>query len=336
MIVGERDDDGLRAHRDPRPRGRGGLGPPRGGRARPGRRAWTTAPGELWPPAGAEPLDTAGLYDRLAELGFGYGPAFQGATAAWRRGDEVYAEVALDERQSDDAAALRRAPGALRRRLPRGDRARTPGAAVLVRGRATASARALRRCGSRSCRPARAAFTLRATDATGTPVLCVDSLATRPIDPAQLRAARATRPLYGLGWTEIAAAPGDGPRRRRSARPTDFDGLDAVTTTVASDDAARGSARGARARARLARARGRDPADRRHADDDPATASRLRPDPQRAGRAPRPLHPARGRRGAALGGRARRRRAAARVARRAAARPAPGSRRRVHRARVLR
>ena len=53
------------------------------------------------------------------------------------------------------------------------------------------------------------AFTLRATDATGTPVLCVDSLATRPIDPAQLRAARATRPLYGLGWTEIAAAPGD-------------------------------------------------------------------------------------------------------------------------------
>ena len=61
-------------------------------------------PPELWPPAGAEPLETAGLYDRLAELGFGYGPAFQGATAAWRRGDAVYAEVALDERQGDDAA----------------------------------------------------------------------------------------------------------------------------------------------------------------------------------------------------------------------------------------
>ena len=102
VIVGERDDDGLRSIEI---------------HARAGEADWVRhaagvltpdtsmdeAPGELWPPAGAEPLDTAGLYDRLAELGFGYGPAFQGATAAWRRGEEIHAEVALDERQSDDA-----------------------------------------------------------------------------------------------------------------------------------------------------------------------------------------------------------------------------------------
>ncbi|WP_425311150.1 polyketide synthase dehydratase domain-containing protein, partial [Kitasatospora aureofaciens] len=33
----------------------------------------------------------------MAGAGFGYGPAFRGLRAAWRRGDEVFAEVALPE-----------------------------------------------------------------------------------------------------------------------------------------------------------------------------------------------------------------------------------------------
>jgi len=33
---------------------------------------------ETWPPAGAVPIDVAGLYPRLAEVGLRYGPAFQG------------------------------------------------------------------------------------------------------------------------------------------------------------------------------------------------------------------------------------------------------------------
>ena len=52
--------------------------------------------GSQWPPAGARELDVEFLYDRLAEAGFGYGPAFQGVQAAWRTDTEVYAEVALD------------------------------------------------------------------------------------------------------------------------------------------------------------------------------------------------------------------------------------------------
>ncbi|MGW2256249.1 polyketide synthase dehydratase domain-containing protein, partial [Kitasatospora sp. NPDC001660] len=51
----------------------------------------------VWPPAGAESVDLTGLYEGLAEAGFGYGPAFRGLGAAWRRGDEVFAEVALPE-----------------------------------------------------------------------------------------------------------------------------------------------------------------------------------------------------------------------------------------------
>ncbi|MEU0163832.1 type I polyketide synthase, partial [Streptomyces sp. NPDC006261] len=48
-----------------------------------------------WPPAGAEPLDTEGCYEQFAELGFAYGPVFQGLRAVWRRGDEIFAEVSL-------------------------------------------------------------------------------------------------------------------------------------------------------------------------------------------------------------------------------------------------
>ncbi|WP_371102976.1 SDR family NAD(P)-dependent oxidoreductase, partial [Streptomyces sp. PU_AKi4] len=50
-----------------------------------------------WPPADAEPIDVAGLYERHIAQGYGYGPAFQRVRAAWRRGDEVFAEAALDD-----------------------------------------------------------------------------------------------------------------------------------------------------------------------------------------------------------------------------------------------
>ncbi|GFJ85386.1 hypothetical protein Phou_095660 [Phytohabitans houttuyneae] len=51
--------------------------------------------GESWPPAGAQPVDVDGCYDAFADAGFTYGPLFQGLRAAWRRGDETFAEVEL-------------------------------------------------------------------------------------------------------------------------------------------------------------------------------------------------------------------------------------------------
>ncbi|GAA4020931.1 hypothetical protein GCM10022247_51320 [Allokutzneria multivorans] len=56
-----------------------------------------------WPPAGAEEIEIGQLYQRFAENGFAYGPAFQGVRAAWASGDDVYAEVALPPRQRADA-----------------------------------------------------------------------------------------------------------------------------------------------------------------------------------------------------------------------------------------
>ncbi|WP_415954540.1 polyketide synthase dehydratase domain-containing protein, partial [Streptomyces sp. KLOTTS4A1] len=53
-----------------------------------------------WPPQGAEAVSVEGMYDFLAELGYGYGPTFRGLRAVWRRDDELFVEVGL----SGDAA----------------------------------------------------------------------------------------------------------------------------------------------------------------------------------------------------------------------------------------
>ena len=52
---------------------------------------------EPWPPEGSEQVEIDVLYDRFAAAGLEYGPAFQGLIAAWRLGDEVFAEVCLPE-----------------------------------------------------------------------------------------------------------------------------------------------------------------------------------------------------------------------------------------------
>jgi len=51
-----------------------------------------------WPPIGAQQVDIADCYSDCVESGYEYGPAFQGLTALWRRGDEAFAEVVLPER----------------------------------------------------------------------------------------------------------------------------------------------------------------------------------------------------------------------------------------------
>ncbi|WUB78413.1 SDR family NAD(P)-dependent oxidoreductase [Streptomyces platensis] len=50
-----------------------------------------------WPPEGAVQLETAGMYDELAEVGLAYGPGFRGLRRCWRLGDELYAEATLPE-----------------------------------------------------------------------------------------------------------------------------------------------------------------------------------------------------------------------------------------------
>ena len=80
--------------------GRGTLMPDAGPDAAPLAPSWLPVE---WPPPGAEPIAVDAVYARLAEIGFDYGPAFQGLQAGWRDGDEVFAEVALPDENVDEA-----------------------------------------------------------------------------------------------------------------------------------------------------------------------------------------------------------------------------------------
>ncbi|MEB3981853.1 type I polyketide synthase [Mycobacterium sp. 663a-19] len=51
----------------------------------------------VWPPAGASAVDAGDLYAVLAGRGYEYGPAFQGLRGMWRRGQEIFADVAIGE-----------------------------------------------------------------------------------------------------------------------------------------------------------------------------------------------------------------------------------------------
>ena len=74
----------------------------------------------VWPPRDARKIDLNGLYDALAVRGFEYGPAFQGLRAAWQRGEELFAEVALPASGGDgERWTFRDAPGSAGRRVPR-------------------------------------------------------------------------------------------------------------------------------------------------------------------------------------------------------------------------
>jgi len=57
-----------------------------------------------WPPEDAVPVDLDHLHDQLAAAGLAYGPGFRGLSAAWRRGDDVFAEVRLPACVDPDAA----------------------------------------------------------------------------------------------------------------------------------------------------------------------------------------------------------------------------------------
>ena len=59
--------------------------------------------GPTWPPPDSERIETEHAYERLAELGLDYGPAFQGLRNAWRRGEEIFAEVSLAEDERSQA-----------------------------------------------------------------------------------------------------------------------------------------------------------------------------------------------------------------------------------------
>jgi acyl transferase domain-containing protein/acyl carrier protein len=166
-----------------------------------------------WPPDGAEPLSLDGLYERLSQAGLGYGPAFQGLRAAWRRDTEIFAEVALPEDLAAQAGRFGLHPALLDAALhaaalgapdagPQVELAFSwAGVCLHAVGAATLRVRLERQ-------PHDATITLQLADAAGEPVATVEALATRPASPGQLRdelAARDHESLLHITWDQVPA-----------------------------------------------------------------------------------------------------------------------------------
>ncbi|HEY0700664.1 MAG TPA: acyltransferase domain-containing protein, partial [Micromonospora sp.] len=137
----------------------------------------------VWPPTGAVPVPLDGFYQRLAGVGFHYGPVFQGLRAVWRRGDELFADVRLPELAGADPAGYGLHPALLDAALQamgfgafvEGDAQVLPfawsGVSLLATG-----APALR---VRITSAGPAAIALEAADLAGQPVATIGSLALR-------------------------------------------------------------------------------------------------------------------------------------------------------------
>ncbi|MFD8856152.1 type I polyketide synthase [Streptomyces vinaceus] len=178
-----------------------------------------------WPPAGAEPVDLDGFYADVAEAGLAYGPVFQGMRAAWRSGDDVYAEVALPDGVEADGYGLH--PALLDAALhPVALSGVTGGEAALPFALSGVSLAAEGACALRVRVSARGegSVAVDLADASGVPVASLASLMLRPLAADQLAAGSRSvvrDALFRIDWQAQAqaqaqpraAAAGDGPVR---------------------------------------------------------------------------------------------------------------------------
>ncbi|GAB3725696.1 type I polyketide synthase [Amycolatopsis oliviviridis] len=161
--------------------------------------------GFAWPD-GLEPIDLGSFYDDLADRGFAYGPLFQGLRAAWRHGEDRYAEISLPEEARDDAARFGIHPALFDAALHgmflgEGEESGAlpfswSDVSLHATGATTVRARL------RFLAPGEVAVDL--TDLAGAPVLSVGSLVVRAVTGEQLRAGE-DRSLFRV--EHVAAEP---------------------------------------------------------------------------------------------------------------------------------
>ncbi|BAX93073.1 type I polyketide synthase [Mycobacterium shigaense] len=167
-----------------------------------------------WPPVGAVPVDIGSGYERLAERGYGYGPAFRGLTSMWRRGDEVFAEVTLPADAGVSVAGFGVHPAMLDAALHAvilasdGDELATGSMLVPFSWQQVS----LHAAGAAAVRarivpvgpPGSPAVSIELADGLGLPVLSVASMVARPVTDQQLLAAVSSSGpdrLFELVWS---------------------------------------------------------------------------------------------------------------------------------------
>ncbi|MFD3539099.1 type I polyketide synthase [Streptomyces sp. NPDC058662] len=168
-----------------------------------------------WPPADAEPEPLDGIYARLADAGYAYGPAFQGLRGVWRRGADVFAEVRLPEALAESAGRYGIHPALLDAVLhplvldgaDDADSIRLPfswsGVSVYATGAAELRVR---------ISPAGAgAASLTLADGSGAPVASVEALALRAVPKERLTAPTGGADgLFTVEWPVLPAPAPDG------------------------------------------------------------------------------------------------------------------------------
>ncbi|WP_198946573.1 SpnB-like Rossmann fold domain-containing protein, partial [Pseudofrankia asymbiotica] len=173
-----------------------------------------------WPPADGAEIDVTALYERLADEGYHYGPAFRGLASAWRHGEDLAGEVGLGAGDAAEPAGFGIHPALLdaalhlvhldsHGRADAGQAGADPShirlpfawSGVTLHATGTAVARV------RLAATGADAYALTLADADGAPVLTVDELVIRSSARAALPRPAATdaSSLLRLEWT---AAPG--------------------------------------------------------------------------------------------------------------------------------
>ncbi|MFI2334000.1 SDR family NAD(P)-dependent oxidoreductase [Nocardia rhamnosiphila] len=173
---------------------------------------------ESWPPAGAQPVAVEDGYFELAGRGYGYGPQFRGLTALWRRGDEIFADVALPDPTAHSAARYGVHPALLDAAL----HALLLGGVVELAGpgeilvpyswdtvelHSSGAAAARVRLRVTEAVAGERRITLTLLDVRNTPVITAAGVTLRPVAVASLGAgATGGADLYQVSWEPVAAS----------------------------------------------------------------------------------------------------------------------------------
>ncbi len=165
-----------------------------------------------WPPPGANRIEVEGAYDRLEERGYGYGPSFQGLKAAWKRGTEVFAEVALPEPAASTASLYGLHPALLDIAM-HADLLGDPGGATLLpfvwngvtlhaAGASVLRVRIERLNGDE-------VSAIEVADSEGRPVATIDSLVSRPVRRELTTSSEVDGSLLKIAWQPVSVPQSD-------------------------------------------------------------------------------------------------------------------------------
>ncbi|BFV56580.1 hypothetical protein KCMC57_up16840 [Kitasatospora sp. CMC57] len=162
-----------------------------------------------WPPAGSTELALDGVYDRLLAQGYGYGPVFQGLRAAWKRGDDLFAEVALPEVAHAEAARFGLHPALLDAAMhvalvDDGDGKNGEPVLPFVWSGVTLHAAGASSLRVRITPDGPESVSVQVADGVGVPVLSVGSVVGRPVSSEQLSVGRGVESLFRVEWPVVS------------------------------------------------------------------------------------------------------------------------------------